>query len=183
MINKFLLGLGSSSLLLLSQTTSAAVVEELVYEDKNFVQATRFTTDEIQFSNSGEYKLTLSDANFGSHFDSLMVTITNGTETILSDEGESFFIDYSNPEKYEGNSDSGVFSESWTFQADAGNYFLTLWAEVGDPLGTDFGYYGVRLTTMVLDPIVTVPLPPALVFLGSALIPLASFSRRKRHTP
>ena len=180
MINKFLLGLSCSSLMLLSHSAGAAVVtEELVYEDLNFVQGTRFTTDEIELSGSGEYQLKLTDFNFGSEFSSLMVTITNGTETILSDEGESFFIDYSNLEQYESN--NGAFSDSWTFEADAGDYFLTLWAEVGNPQDADIGLYGVRLTSFELDSVVPVPLPPALVFLGSALIPLAGYSRRKKN--
>ncbi len=180
MINKFLLGLSSSCLLLLSQTTSAAVVEELVYEDMNFVQGSRFTTEQIELSSSGEYELTLTDFNFGSQFDSLMITITSGTETILSNQGELFYIDYENTEQYE--SDNGIFSDSWSFSVeDSGDYFLTLWADVGNPYDADIGFYGVKLTTMMLDPVVTVPLPPALVFLGSALIPLAGYSRRKRH--
>ncbi len=178
MANRYLLGLSGGGLLLLSQAASAAVVPSVIYENRDFVQGSLFSTEAIELTQSGEFELTLTDFNFGSQFENLMVTITTGTDTILSDEGEAFFIDYDDLEQYEGN--NGVFSGTWTFEAGAGDYFLTLWADVGNSQDTDIGFYGVELAALQFDPVVTVPLPPALVFLGSALIPLAGYSRRKR---
>ena len=179
MANKYLLGLSYSSLLMLSYSANAAVVNNVIHEDEGFVQRSRFSTEQIELTNPGQYELMLTDYNFGSQFDTLMVTITTGVDEILSEEGESFFIDYTNPGQYEG--DNGIYSDSWTFTVDAGTYFLNLWADVNNPQYNDIGYYGVRLSGLRLDPVVPVPLPPALVFLGSALVPLAGYSRRKRN--
>ena len=179
MANKYLLGLSYSSLLMLSYSANAAVVNNVIYDDEGFVQGSRFSTEQIELTNPGQYELMLTDYNFGSQFDTLMVTITTGVDEILSEEGESFFIDHTDPGQYE--SDNDTYFNSWTFTADAGTYFLNLWADVNNPQYNDIGYYGVMLSGLRLDPVVPVPLPPALVFLGSALVPLAGYSRRKRN--
>lgn len=181
MVNKLLMGLGCSSLLLLSHTATAAVVDGYSsYEEMNFVQGTRFATETLEFSQSGRYDLVLTDFNFGSQFENLMVTITTGADSLLSEDGESFMIDYANPEQYEDG--NGIFTDNWTFEADAGSYFLTLWADVeGSSIDNNIGFYGLKISGKeIYQPQANVPLPPALLFLGTALIPLAGFRRRRR---
>ena len=143
---------GFYALLFLSVFTIHCVqASEEVFRDSQFISGKETKKLAFQIRSDGKYKLSLTDYQYGNRFDSLQVSIRGN--------GINYNLD--------GSGASG------TLKLPPGTYFAYVSGQ-SDPL-LNLGLYGVSLSA-VSDGIVLpgpepsqVPLPPALLLLGSAL--------------
>lgn len=132
--------------------------------NNEFVQSvvgTWANSQTISFSESGTYTMSLTDFSFGQSFETLGVMISTSVHTVAR-----III-----------SADDIKNQSLTFNINEGrDYWLSVFALTGDK---KVGAFGVNVVDGTLAP---VPLPPAIVFFGTALLGFGSFIRQRKST-
>ena len=141
-----------------ASAATATIAGQNASEMVQQVQGTYVYNTRISFDEPGAYKVTLTDFKFPGTFDAVGVMISSAKQKIVE------VISYD----HEGNL-------SKLFSADAGDYYLSLFA-VSDRQW-NLGRFGLAFEAA--DPS-DVPLPPALVLLMSGAMTLMAFVRRRQ---
>ncbi len=149
-------------LLILALLVSAHIsqADTLIYEDAQLVSGDSKTyigyfNQSLQLEQAGSYQARLSDFEFPASFDMLGLTISSSTEKM----GEVW--------------NNGSFS----FNADAGKYFLGLFYKTDERL--NLGMYGVKLSYLDHPGASAVPLPAALWLMLTGLMAIAGYRRKQ----
>lgn len=111
----------------------------------------------ISFDESGRYTMQLSDLSFSDSYEHVGAMISTTSESIAKIE----LID-----------GEPVNLNPVTFVVDKGEYWLSFFAVTNSD--SNLGTFGFDVTAAA------VPLPPAALFMGTALLGLASFSRQRK---
>lgn len=171
MINKVALCLGS---VMLACGASASTVEIAGYDGNSIVKTVHGVwayNGKVSFSDSGNYSLSIADFGFPSFhededthdFKFLGAMISTGTEKIAS-------LSYSSG--WWKNDVSG-FPAPVEFSVDSGDYWLSVFAKTD--AWCDFGTLGVEISEVT-----QVPVPAAGLLMGSAVVGLIGFGRRRK---
>ncbi len=143
----------------------AAVQYTSVFEDVGFVKGYDAFSEKITLT-SGDYRLTLTDFDFGDEFAKLGVMLSTATGNLYTikkpvgapdGEGEDFW------------------QQSINFSLTAGQYYLSFFGKSEGELS----FYGIELDKQVGTSPAPVPVPAAFLLFGSGLLALAGFARRR----
>jgi len=136
---------------------SAPVDDGVIFERVSFLKGEDYFTDELRIGEAGTYQVTLTDFQFPDPLMALGIDITSATESFGSLIGPG----------------------SFTFEADPGEYYLSLFGKAAD-----LGQYGIqvaRYDILISEPgnVSAVPVPAAAWLFGSGLVGLAGIIRRR----
>lgn len=128
----------------------------VVFEQVGFLQGKTYFTDAFEILHSGTYEVTLTDFNFPKPLKMAGLNITTATESL----------------------GSLMATGSFTFDANPGNYYLSFFGDADHlgQYGIKVAQYGILISAVNASP---VPVPGAAWLLGSGLVGLVGFMRRK----
>lgn len=142
----------------------AAVQYSTVFEDVGFVSGYDAFSKKLNLS-AGDYRLTLTDFDFGDEFAKMGVMLSTATERLYA---------VTKPADTTADSSEGLWQQSIDLTLSAGQYYLSFYGKSGGQLS----FYGVSLDEKNNVP-APVPVPAAFLLFGSGFLALAGMARRR----